>query len=69
MSFPNNFTFISDEEEDRNEASNSVNKNNLLFNTSDFSESEDEYSATVGSKKKYPKLDIPHYDVLTGQKS
>jgi hypothetical protein len=45
------------------------NKNNLLFNTSDYSESEDEYNTSVGSKKKYPKLDIPQYDVLIGQKS
>lgn len=67
----NIFFFISDEEDkDRNEASINVNnKNNLLFNTSDYSESEDEYNTSVGSKKKYPKLDIPQYDVLIGQKS
>jgi hypothetical protein len=48
-----------------------VNKNNLLFYTSDYSENEDEdeYNASVHSKKKYPKLDIPQYDVLIKQKS
>ncbi|XP_021922712.1 box C/D snoRNA protein 1 isoform X3 [Zootermopsis nevadensis] len=59
-----------EEDKDRNEATiNMNNKNNLLFNTSDYSESEDEYNTSVGSKKKYPKLDIPQYDVLIGLKS
>jgi hypothetical protein len=46
-----------------------VNKNNLLFYTSDCSDNEDEYNASVGSKEKYPKLDIPQYDVLIRKKS
>jgi hypothetical protein len=46
-----------------------VNKNNLLFYNSDYSDNEDEHNTSVGSKKKYPKLDIPQYDVLIRQKS
>jgi hypothetical protein len=46
-----------------------VNKNNLLFYNSDYSDNEDKYNASVGRKKKYPKLDIPQYDVLIRQKS
>jgi hypothetical protein len=46
-----------------------VNKNNLLFYTSDYSDNEAEYNASVGSKKKIAKLDIPQYDVLIRQKS
>jgi hypothetical protein len=61
--------FVSDEEEDedKNGASSNINKNNLLFNTSDYSESEEEYDTSV-SNEKYPKLDIPEYDVLIRQK-
>jgi hypothetical protein len=58
-----------EDEEDRNGVSNSVNKNNLLFYNSDYSDNEDEHNTSVGSKKKYPKLDIPQYDVLIRQKS
>ena len=66
-----NNSFVSDEEddEDRHGVSSNVNKNNFLFYTSDYSDNEDEYNASVGSKKKYPKLDIPQYDVLIRQKS
>jgi len=55
--------------EDRNGVSSNVNKNNLLFYNSDYSDNEDECNASVGSKNKYPKLDIPQYDVLIRQKS
>ncbi|PNF27455.1 hypothetical protein B7P43_G12951 [Cryptotermes secundus] len=59
----------SDEDEDKNCVSSIINKNNLLFNTSDYSESEDEYNTSISNEKKYPKLDIPEYDVLIRQKS
>lgn len=58
--------FVSDEE-DENGASSNINKNNLLFNASDYSESEEEYNTSV-SNEKYPKLNIPEYDVLVRQK-
>jgi hypothetical protein len=63
----NSFVSDEDDDEDRNGVSSNVNKNNLLFYTSDYSENEDEYDASVVSKKKYPKLDIPEYDVLIRQ--
>jgi hypothetical protein len=41
-----------------------VNKNNLLFYTSDYSDNEDEYKTSVGNKKKYPKLNLIKMSIL-----
>ncbi|XP_069695732.1 box C/D snoRNA protein 1 isoform X2 [Periplaneta americana] len=62
-----------EEEEDRVSSRNGVrnwnSKSNFFFNSNDYSDSEDESNASNERKRKYPKLDIPHYDKLIRQNS
>ena len=55
--------FVSDEEEITDDDNTKyINKNNLLFNTSDLSDSEEEKEETRGQKRNFKKFDASNSD-------